>query len=103
MNTDRPSFGTKRTFTEEQTAPALAQEVKPLQRVEAGASWVKVGKTGTNYMTGVFYFTKEDLQSLLDSPVNKDGKHEFNVVAFPNKNYENNPKRPFWRFYRDNK
>ena len=52
------------------------------------------------YFTIKLKMTKTELQTLINSP-EVDGAVNVNLVAFPNKTYEENSNRPIFRIYKE--
>ena len=91
--------------------PSFTQDLNPEMkeliekrkvRPEIGAIWKRNAKTSnTEFLSLKLTLTKEKLQALLAVAEGTEGVAETNFVAFPNKFYEENTKRPFFRIYEE--
>jgi len=70
-------------------------------RSETGAIWKSHSKkNGMEYMNIKMRFNKEQLEGLLEKLGDKE-EISTNFVAFPNKNLEDNPRRPLYKIYEE--
>ena len=70
-------------------------------RPELGAIWTRTSKSNTEFMSIKVNLTKTKLQELLNNSTTEEV--QLNLVAFPNKQYEENSKRPNYRVYEERK
>ena len=97
----RPNFAKNSSSPSASPIPAEIQEQRS-RRPESGAIWKRTSKTtNMEYMTLRLKFTREKLTALLNAPVTEDNLVALDLVAFPNQNQAENPKRPSYRIYEE--
>lgn len=96
MENVRPTFGNK-TVSDGATSELTEQR---RSRQELGAAWERHSNTkDMTYFTIRLRYTREQLLALLEATPDMEGKLVQDLVAFPNKTNEGNPKRPAYRIY----
>lgn len=95
-NNGKPSFTANVKSPEELAAVAEARKTRP----EVGAAWKRQSKSkNLEFLSLRLKLSKARLQQLLSTSVGDEVL--LNLVAFPNKNEDGNPKRPVYRFYEE--
>lgn len=92
-NNEKPTFGV--TVGVDSASVDLARK----QRPEIGAIWERSSKNGVNYLNIKLKLPRELLLDMLNNYV--DEIIPINLVAFINKNKDDNPKRPTFRIYQE--
>ena len=95
MNFEKPNFSTTQNAQSQEDLSARRK-----QRIEYGCIWERTSKANMKYFTIKLKMTKTELQTLINSP-EVDGAVNVNLVAFPNKTYEENSNRPIFRIYKE--